>query len=207
MNGDSTVVSIRPIVSKQFCSTSHKQFIVRRRPCVVNGGGLVVTDCGGSEVFRLEGCGPTAKHQFLLKDCDGKPILTLKREDGVVQVLSFQKQWKGFVGNEIDGHPTPIFKVTASAISCRQKNPIKISLNDSLKNKKKWDYEIVRNLTEQSCAVYDDSGTIAAEATLKDAIEDIFSISVQPGIDQAFIFGLGAILHKLNGEDGYFGRF
>jgi len=28
---------------------------------------------------------------------------------------------------------------------------------------------------------------------------------VQPGIDQAFIFGLGAILHKLNGEDGYFG--
>lgn len=202
MSSDSTVI-IRPVVSKHFCSTSHKQFIVRKRPCVVNGGGLVVTDCGGNEVFRLEGCGPTVKHQSVLKDCDGKTILELKRKDGVAQVLCFRKQWKGFVSDEMDDHQKPIFKVNASAISCWQKKPMKVSLTDSYKSKKQWDYEIMGSFTERAYGVYDDSGAIVAEVTLTNALKDIFSVSVQPGVDQAFVFGLAAVLHKLNVEDGY----
>lgn len=75
----SSVMS-RPVVSSQFCSTSCTEFVVRKRPCVVNGGGFVVIDCfGGNEVFRLEGCGPTVKDEAVLKDSRWMPILTMKR--------------------------------------------------------------------------------------------------------------------------------
>ena len=81
MNGNSTAnVVIRPVVSKQFCSTSQTNFIVRKRPCVVNGGGFVVTNCAGNEVFRMEGCGPLVKNQAILKDGEGKPLLAMKRK-------------------------------------------------------------------------------------------------------------------------------
>jgi len=203
MNGNSASVIIQPVVSKQFCSTSETQFIVRKRPCVVNGGGFVVTNCGGNEVFRVEGCGSMFKNRAVLKDGEGKPILVMERKVGVVQVFCFQTQWKGFVRDEIDEHDKPIFKVTASAVNCCQKNPIKVSLTNSDKNKTGWDYKIVGSFTERDCGVYDHSGAIAAEVfvntALKD-VKDIYSVAVRPGVDQAFVFGLVAILDKLSEE-------
>jgi uncharacterized protein YxjI len=207
MNGNSANVIIQPVVSKQFCSTSQTQFIVRKRPCVVNGGGFVVTNCGGNEVFRAEGCGPMVKNQAVLKDGEGNPILAMKRKVGVVQVFCFQTQWKGFVSDGIDGCDKPIFKVTASAVSCCQKNPIKVSLTNSYKNKTGSDYKIVGSFAERDCVVYDHSGAIAAEIFVNTAlndVKDIYSVAVRPGVDQAFVFGLVAILDKLSEEDhGY----
>nr|ABR17557.1 unknown [Picea sitchensis] len=199
---------VRPVVSKQFCSTSKTAFLVRKRPCAVNGGGFVVTDCGGNEVFRVEGCGLMVKHQAVLKDGEGKPILTLKRKVGVVEVFSFHKQWQGFVRDEIDGVEKPIFKVTASTLSCSEKNPIKVSLTNSSNHRKRLEYEIVGSFTERACGIYADSNFIVAEVKMNDAItdvmgsiKDIYSVVVQPGVDQAFVFGLVAVLDKLNGED------
>ena len=81
-----------------------------------------------------------------------------------MQVFCFQPQWKGFVSDETDGHDRPIFKVTDSAFTWCQKNPIKVSLtNNSEKNKSGWDYEILGSFTQRACLVYDHSGAVAAE--------------------------------------------
>lgn len=83
---------------------------------------------------------------------------------GLVEVFCFRTQWKGFVKDEIDEHQKPIFKVTASAVSCCYKDdPIKVSLTNSEKNKRGWDYKIVGSFTERDCSIYDYSGAIAAE--------------------------------------------
>lgn len=84
---------------------------------------------------------------------------------GLVEVLCFRTQWKGFVKDEIiDEHQKPIFKVIASAVSCCQKDdPIKVSLTNSEKNKRGWDYKVVGSFTERDCGIYDHSGAIAAE--------------------------------------------
>ena len=44
---------------------------------------------------------------------------------------------------------------------------------------------------------------VSVNTALKN-VKDIYSVSVWPGVDQAFVFGLVAILHKLSEEDhGY----
>lgn len=53
---------------------------MRKRPCVVNGGGFIVVERGGNEVLRVEVCGQTLKHQAILKNDEGKHILTLKHK-------------------------------------------------------------------------------------------------------------------------------
>lgn len=209
MTRNSDVIML-PVVSKQFCSALQSEFLVRKRPCAVNGGGFVVTDrAGGNEVFRVEGCGPLVKHQAVLKDGEGKPILTLKRKVGVVEVFSFHKQWKGFVRDEInDGQEKPIFKVTASSLSCSENHPIRVSLTNPSNHKKRPEYEIVGSFTERACGIYDDSNSIVAEVKVNNSItnvmgimKDIYSVVVQPGVDQAFVFGLVAVLDKITGDD------
>ncbi|GLJ11801.1 hypothetical protein SUGI_0177330 [Cryptomeria japonica] len=199
-------VILRPVVSKQFCSTSLKVFTVRKRPCTINGGGFVVMDSShGDEIFRVEGCGAAVKDRALLQDAEGNGVLCIKREVGIVQVFSLHKKWKGFVPDEIDGHEKPIFKASSSI--CSANDSVKVSLIQS-KAKKGWDYEIVGSFAERACTIYDDSHAIAAKVSLnnvvKDAIrsKDVYNVEVQAGIDQAFVFGLVAVLEKLSGEDG-----
>lgn len=208
MNGNGGTVTILPVVSKHFCCTSQTQFIVRKRPCAVNGGGFVVMNCGGDEVFRVEGCGPLFKNEALLKDGEGNSVLSLKRKMNLVEVFSLRTQWKGFVKEEIDEQQKPIFKVTASAVSfCYKDDPIKVSLTNSEKNKRGWDYKVVGSFTERDCGIYDHSGAIAAEVFVNSAfkgVKDIYSVEVGAGVDQAFVFGVIAILDKLSEEDhGY----
>ncbi|KAH9298624.1 hypothetical protein KI387_030306, partial [Taxus chinensis] len=157
-------VIIRPVVSKQFCSTSREVFTVRKRPCAVNGGGFVVY-MGSEEIFRMEGCGAHVKDSALLKDAQSTPILSIKRKVGVVQVFSLHKQWKGFVRDEIDGHEKPIFKASSgSSINCAENNSVKVSLVESeSKSRKGWDYEIVGSFSQRACAIYDDSRSVVAE--------------------------------------------
>lgn len=146
------------------------------------------------------------KNEAVLKDGEGNSILSLKRKVGLVEVLCFRTKWKGFVKEEIDEQEKPILKVTASAVSCCYKgDPIKVSLTNSEKNKRGWDYKIVGTFTERSCGIYDHSGAIAAEVNTAIAdVKYIYSVVVRAGVDQAFVFGVIAVLDKLSEEDnGY----
>ncbi|GLJ31667.1 hypothetical protein SUGI_0636310 [Cryptomeria japonica] len=201
---------MRPVVSKKFCSTSHKVFTVRKRPCTINGGGFVVMDSHqGNEVFRVDGCGPAVKDHALLKDSKGNHILSLKRKVGILQVFSLGEQWKGFVPDEMEGLMKPLFKASSSSpINCFANNSVKVSLIESNNSGKGWEFEILGSFSERACTIYDKSQAIVAEVSMnktrKDSIQskDVYSVEVQAGFDQAFVFGLIAVLRNLSGEDG-----
>lgn len=73
--------TIVPIVSKLYCSSSEKVFVVRRRPHVVNGGGFVVIDCNQNVIFRIDGCGILGKkNELILRDGDGIELLLIRRK-------------------------------------------------------------------------------------------------------------------------------
>jgi hypothetical protein len=70
-----------PVVSKIFCSDTPTILMVRRRPIVVNGGGIVVTDLSHNVVFIVDGCGILgSKRELMVKDGEGKPILFISRK-------------------------------------------------------------------------------------------------------------------------------
>jgi hypothetical protein len=70
-----------PVVSKIFCSDTPTILMIRRRPIIVNGGGIVVTDLSHNIVFIVDGCGILgSKRELMVKDGEGEPILSISRK-------------------------------------------------------------------------------------------------------------------------------
>lgn len=70
-----------PVVSMAFCSLSQTVLIVRRRPHVVSGGGLVVTNYTQRVLFSVDGCGILGNEgELLVKDGNGEPVISIRKK-------------------------------------------------------------------------------------------------------------------------------
>ncbi|KAE8689137.1 Protein LURP-one-related 6 [Hibiscus syriacus] len=162
-----------PVISKLYCSSSQVVFVVRRRPHVVNGGGFVVTNCSQVIVFRVDGCGVLGtKGELVLRDAKGDALLLIRRKE---------------------------------PRSCLAKNNA-IRICTEPKSTKNWDYEINGYFPERDCSIVDSVGNIVAQIGVKKEVEevmaskDLYHVVVKPGIDQAFVFGVIAVLDYIYGE-------
>ncbi|KAL3532704.1 hypothetical protein ACH5RR_006225 [Cinchona calisaya] len=189
-----------PIVSKQYCSASEIVLGVRSRPHVVNGGGFVVVDGSQKVVFRVDGCGILGKkEELILRDGNGSELLLIRRKGGIVEALSLSKQWKGY-SHDYEGSQKSVFCLKEPKNSCLGKNsPMTISIaSNEYRNYK--EFEIRGDFTSRNCVIVDSNGSIAAQVGVCDEVEkimgnrDLYHVVVKPGIDQAFVFGVIAIL-------------
>ncbi|KAK7291795.1 hypothetical protein RIF29_07221 [Crotalaria pallida] len=197
-----------PIISKLFCSSSQTALVVRRRPHVVNGGGFVVTDCSSQRVvFRVDGCGVLGtKGELMLRDGDGEPLLLLRRKGGMVEALSFHKKWKGY-SLDYEESKNQVFTLKEANNSClAMKNEIRISTHPRTISNKGWDFEISGYFPDKSCSIVDSMGNMVAQVGMKKEVEqvmeskDLYHVVVKPGMDQAFVIGIIAILDYIYGE-------
>ncbi|KAK7291796.1 hypothetical protein RIF29_07222 [Crotalaria pallida] len=198
-----------PIISKLYCSSYHTVLVVRRRPHVVNGGGFVVTDCSSQRVvFRVDGCGVLGtKGELMLRDGDGEPLLLLRRKGGMVEALSFHKKWKGY-SLDYEESKNQVFTLKEANNSClAMKNEIRISTHPrTIISNKGWDFEISGYFPDKSCSVVDSIGNMVAQVGMKKEVEqvmeskDLYHVVVKPGMDQAFVIGIIAILDYIYGE-------
>ncbi|XP_052183891.1 protein LURP-one-related 6 [Diospyros lotus] len=195
------VISSKPIVSKVFCSSSQVVLAVRKRPHVVYGGGFVVSDCGQKIVFRVDGCGMLGKQEELIvRDGDGDALLLIRRKRGIVEALNINKQWKGHAV-DFEGPQRLVFSLKEPKSSCLVKNnPIRISTEPKGYGTK-WDFEIKGYFKDKACCIIDSHGNIIAQVGVEEEAEelipaskDLYHVVVKPGIDQAFIIGLIAVL-------------
>jgi hypothetical protein len=184
------VIKLRPVVNNKFCSNSRSTFTVRKMPPVsYNVGVIVIEDSEGCKKFIVE--------ELALKESDGNLILTVEPKDMMLN-LTGQKQWKAFPKSDLE----PLFTLKYSG----PKNSIKVSLTNS----KRCDYEIEEGSFEKPIfTIFDMSGDIpriAAEVNLNNLLRDdkekikiksAYNVEVEPGYDQAFIFGLVAVLEQL----------
>ncbi|KAA8523335.1 hypothetical protein F0562_009758 [Nyssa sinensis] len=188
-----------PIVSKMFCSSSEVVLEVRRRPHVVYGGGFVVTDSSQKVVFRVDGCGVTGKKgDLILRDGNGDALILIRPKGGIVEALNVNRQWMGYSFN-YEGSQKLVFSLKEPNSFLVKNNPIRISI-EHRGHSKDSDFEIKGYFPDKACSIVDSTGYIIAQVTVKQEVEelmtnkDIYQVTVKPGIDQAFVFGVVAVL-------------
>ncbi|KAM0953043.1 putative tubby-like protein [Dioscorea sansibarensis] len=200
MGGTTT---LKPIVSKTFCSSSDIMLMVRKRPQVVNGGGFVVMNLGQKVVFSVDGCGILgSKGELIVRDGDGASTLFIHRKGGIVQALSFEKKWRGY-SMDYEGTPSkPVFTLREQPRSCMAvNNVIRVSIEPKEHNKH-WDYEVRGSFMDKSCTINDRRGDVIAEVGVKELMnsKDLYYVLVKAGHDQAFVAGVIAVLDNIHGE-------
>ncbi|XP_062087055.1 protein LURP-one-related 6-like [Humulus lupulus] len=202
-------MSMTPIVSKIYCSSSQVVLVIRRRPIVVNGGGFVVTDSSQRVVFRVDGCGILgSKEELILRDAHGEALLLVRRKGGIVEALSIQKTWRGY-SFDYEGAPKLVFSLKEPTNSCLARNNlIRISIGPKgAICTKDWGFEIKGHFPDRDCSIVDSrTGNEVAQVGIKKemdelmASKDLYHVVVKPGIDQAFVFGVIATLDYIYGE-------
>ncbi|KAJ1437122.1 Tubby-like, C-terminal [Sesbania bispinosa] len=199
--------NMMPIVSKLYCSASQTVLGVRRRPHVVNGGGFVVTDCSTQKVvFRVHGCGVHGKKgELILRDGDEEPLLLMRRKGGMVEALSLYKKWKGY-NLDYEGLQNMVFTLKEPNSCLVKNNGIRISVEPRAMSSKGWNFEIRGYFPDKCCSIVDTRGNIVAQVGMNKEVEklmeskDVYHVVVKPGMDQAFVFGVIAILDYIYGE-------
>ncbi|OMO91789.1 hypothetical protein COLO4_18086 [Corchorus olitorius] len=191
------------IVSKLYCASSQVVLVVRRRPLVVNGGGFVVTDCSQRVVFRVDGCGVLGtKGELVLRDGNGDALLLIRRKGGMVEALSINKKWKGYTF-DYEGSQKLVFTLKEPRSSCLARNN---AISISTEPKGSSNFEIKGYFPDRNCSIIDSIGNIVAQIGVKEEVEalmtskDFYHVVVKPGIDQAFVFGVIAVLDYIYGE-------
>ncbi|GAB4853709.1 hypothetical protein Ancab_017901 [Ancistrocladus abbreviatus] len=190
-----------PIVSKLYCSKTQVALVVRRRPHVVSGGGFVVTNGVQKVVFRVDGCGILGrKGELIVRDADGNALLLILR-----QALSIQKRWDGYTF-DYNGVQKLVFCIR-EPISCfKRNNASKISVGPNRGCRTDWNFEIKGYFPDRNCTIVDSQGNIAAQMGVKEEVEkamtgkDLYHVVVKPGIDQAFVCGVIAVLDYIYDE-------
>ncbi|KAG2717933.1 hypothetical protein I3843_03G194600 [Carya illinoinensis] len=195
-----------PIISKTYCSSSQVVLVVRKRPHVISGGGFVVTDYSQKVIFRVDGCGIIGrKEELMLRDSGGDALLLIRRKGATVEVLSLYKNWKGYT-SDYEGSQKLVFSLKEPNSFLVKNNVMRISTEPRV-SKKDWDFEIRGYFPDRDCSIVDTKGNIVAQmARAKKEVpefmtsNDLYHVVVQPGIDQAFVFGVIAILDYIYGE-------
>ncbi|KAJ4834712.1 hypothetical protein Tsubulata_007667 [Turnera subulata] len=200
-------LAMLPIISKLYCASSEVVLFVRQRPHAVNGGGFVVTDCSQNVVFRVDGCGVLGTTgELILRDGIGNPVLLIRRKGGMVQALSIYRKWKGY-SYDYEGSQRLVFSLKEPSNSCFvRNNAIRVS-TEPRTGKGDWDFEVKGYFPDKACSIVDPRGNIVAQIGVKKEIgqlmkenKDLYHVIVKPRIDQAFVFGVIAVLDYIYGE-------
>uniref|UniRef100_A0A0C9S982 TSA: Wollemia nobilis Ref_Wollemi_Transcript_8676_899 transcribed RNA sequence n=1 Tax=Wollemia nobilis TaxID=56998 RepID=A0A0C9S982_9CONI len=185
--------SSRVLIHHKFCSDSTTIFTVWKKSLLFNSKGFTVFDASGNLVFRVDNYASNACNEIELMDHAGNVLITLRRKR-----FSMRNRWEAFRGDL----RKPTFTLTKSS---RFSN--KITANVFMNaggQRKQWDYQIQGGFSKPSCTVFSASGDVIAEVKRKEAKsnvmlgDDVFSLVVQPGADQAFVMGLVIILDQIS---------
>ncbi|CAI0627830.1 unnamed protein product [Linum tenue] len=192
------------IVSKQYCSPEQVVLTVRQRPQTVTGGGFVVTeDPTQKVVFRVEGCGVLGSQgELMVRDGDGAALLLVRRKEGVVQALSINRKWKGY-SFDYEGVKKVVFKLKEPNSCWARNSAIRISTEPRRSGGAgDWDFEVQGRFPDKCCTVVDHLGRIVAQIGVEKGMRsmDVYYVVVKPGVDQAFVFGVIAVLDNIYGE-------
>jgi len=190
MAAASSSTSNQAVVNTQFCINSTTTFAVWKKPAVpsIVGGRWIIQDSEGREKFKLEEL-PLKEPGLVVKDSDGKLILTVKPEDKMLN-LSGKHQWNVFPTMEsVLQAPKPLFTVKTS----RDYSKIEVSLTD---------YKIEGSFAKRIFTISHISRGVAAEVKLNNQLEgteidSVYNVEVKTGYDQAFIFGLVAVFEQI----------
>ncbi|KAJ9183736.1 hypothetical protein P3X46_007548 [Hevea brasiliensis] len=130
-------------------------------------------------VFRVDGCGVVGK-QGTGRNCSGPK----------------HKKWKGY-SFDCEGLQKLVFSLMKQKSFLIRINEIRVSA-EPRRNRRDWDFKIKGYFPDRDCSIVDYSGNIEVKEVMTS--KDLYQVLVKPGIDQAFVFGVIAILDYIYGE-------
>eukprot|EP00252_Welwitschia_mirabilis_P017893 TRINITY_DN3984_c0_g1_i2.p1 TRINITY_DN3984_c0_g1~~TRINITY_DN3984_c0_g1_i2.p1 ORF type:complete len:231 (+),score=21.43 TRINITY_DN3984_c0_g1_i2:263-955(+) len=193
----------RAIVDAKFCSETPTVLTVWKKSLVFGGEGFTVYDSNGDLVFRVD-CYSSGRlyDEIVLMDAEGKALLTLRKK-----LPSLHCRWEGFLGDRTDGKK-PIFTVRKSSILPTSSVDV-FFVNSGLSRRPIADYHIEGSLSGNACTISTSSSVRKTAAEIKRkcgvpgvVLKDVFSLSVEPGFDKAFIMGIIVILDHISRNKG-----
>ncbi|CAL9081938.1 unnamed protein product [Musa textilis] len=192
--------TLLPVVSKTFCSNSQTVLMIRKRPRNINGGGFVVMNTNQHIVFAVDGCGVLGvSGECMIRDGDGNSVLVIRRKGGVLQALSFNDQWRGYL-MDYELPSKLVFSLHEQKSRIMMSSTTRIYVEP--KKNRSWDFEVRGSFLERACTIRDRRGNVVAEVGKKEmmASKEFYFVVVQPSYDQAFVVAVIAILDYINGE-------
>ncbi|CAL4936703.1 unnamed protein product [Urochloa decumbens] len=187
------------VVDARFCAAGAASLAVAKA-LSMSGSDFAVTDADtGALVLRVDGVLFSLRRRCLLVDADRKPVLTVQES-----ALMLSTRWKVFRGDSTSRRDLLFTVVKPSMIQLR--GPTKVSVflasNDA---EHACDFRITGSYHDGACAVsLGDSDTVIAKIDRRFSVvsallgKNTYSVTVNPGIDYAFIVALVVILDEMH---------
>ncbi|CAN6291354.1 unnamed protein product [Urochloa humidicola] len=187
------------VVDARFCAAGAASLAVAKA-LSMSGSDFAVMDADtGALVLRVDGVLFSLRRRCLLVDADRRPVLTVQES-----ALMLSTRWKVFRGDSTSRRDLLFTVVKPSVIQLR--GPTKVSVflasNDA---EQACDFRITGSYHDGACAVsLGDSDTVIAKIDRRFSVvsallgKNTYSVTVNPGIDYAFIVALVVILDEMH---------
>ncbi|GAA0145787.1 hypothetical protein LIER_05899 [Lithospermum erythrorhizon] len=188
------------IVSPLFCVSYPVELNVVRKMVTLRDSNFAVVDVNGNVIFKLKGKYLSLHDRRVLLDATGLPILSLRQK-----MFSLHSRWEVFRGDSSDSRNLIFSARKSSLIQFRTELNVFLAKN---KSEHLYDFKVIGSWLEKSCVIFSGDSTIIGQMHRKHTVEsvalgkDTFSVTVNPGIDYAFVVALVAILNEIH-ESGH----
>jgi len=183
------------VIGQQFCAPYPIELTVQKRVISFSGGDFNIFDSNGNLILTVDGRAISLSDKRILRDQAGNTLITMKRK-----LPSLHERWEAYRG---DGtrQENLVFKAGRSSVF-----QLRTSLEVHLGCNSHADFKVKGSFFERSCTIY--QGTVViAQMRRKYSVSqvllgrDTFAITVNPGVDYAFIAALVVILDEINREE------
>nr|CAB3492718.1 unnamed protein product [Digitaria exilis] len=195
MKMEDAAVPALAVVDARFCAADAASLAVAKA-LSMSGSDFAVTDAAtGALVLRVDGVLFSLRRRCLLVDADRRPVLTVQES-----ALMLSTRWKVFRGDSTSRRDLLFTVVKPSVIQLRGSTKVSVFLasNDA---EQACDFRITGSYHDGACAVsLGDSDTIDRRFSVVSALlgKNTYSVTVNPGIDYAFIVALVVILDEMH---------
>ncbi|XP_047089002.1 protein LURP-one-related 15-like [Lolium rigidum] len=187
------------VVDARFCAGDEAALAVAKT-ISMSGNDFTVTDAAtGDVLLRVDGVLFSLRRRCLLADAHRRPVLTVQES-----ALVMNKRWKVFRGDSTSRRDLLFTVVKPSVIPLRWSTKVNVFLasNDA---EQAPDFRITGSYHDGACSVsLGESNTVIGKIDRRSTVvstllgKNAYSVTVNPGIDYAFVVALAVVLDEMH---------
>ncbi|KAM5560604.1 hypothetical protein ABKV19_021654 [Rosa sericea] len=184
------------VVSSQFLASYPVDLYISEKLITIKEGAFTVTNVDGEVMFTVKGSFFSLHDTRQLLDSAGTPILTFRQK-----IISIHRRWEVYRGDSSSSKDL-LFSAKKSGL-VQFKTELDVFLATNTKEDQ-HDFKVKGSFRDKACTIYSKDNTIIGQmhkdVSIKNSIlgKDVFSVTVYPQVDFAFIVAAVVILHEIN---------
>ncbi|KAK9716099.1 hypothetical protein RND81_06G211300 [Saponaria officinalis] len=200
-----TLTNKMVIVDEKYCNNNEEiELTVHKKSMFSEGDSFIVYDPNGDIIFRVDFYGLMKPHCLILLDNFGNPLLTL-----LPKRPTLHHRLEGYLGDKSEDQE-PIMSIWKSSMIGRS-GMLMVEVYDKTTHST-TEYNIDGCYKDRNCTVFEVQSDASRRhvAQIRRKVEptrntvlsrDVFSLTIQPGVDAAFAMGLVLALDHIDAHD------